>query len=234
MKNLGWNVLAGLALLAIIALAYGILTIYSNPASPLNPFPPPTLPANVAIPTKTVTPIFLPATWTPQPVVPIEARPSSTPIPSATTYKLTSATPEPSPTATGTATALGLEGVLLSGGSPTSLAYFCMLSIAKPLDGGNVEHDSNFDGSWIIQNGGSETWDSSQVEMRFITGTKLQTRADTLKLPRDVPTGSSLKFSLDMKAPTQAGTYFSTWGLVQGERVICRWTIAIHVPTGPQ
>jgi Ig-like domain from next to BRCA1 gene len=224
MKNIALNSLAGLALLAIVAVAFVVLTIYSNPYSPLNPFPPPTLPANVVIPTSTLTPIFLPATWTPQPLVLTQARPSSTLIPSATTFKLITNTPTATPTGTAT------EVVILPTSTPTGLAYFCMLSIAKPLDGGNVDPNSSFDGSWIIKNGGTETWDSSQVEVRYITGARLQTRADTLKLPRDVPTGSSLRFTLDMKAPGAGGTYYSTWGLMQGDRVICRWTIAIFVP----
>jgi hypothetical protein len=224
MRNMAWNILAVVALLAIIGVAFVVLTIYSNPASPLNPFPPPTLPANVVIPTSTITPIYLPATWTPQPVALTEARLSSTPIPSATTFKLITNTPLPSLTETPT------ETVLVPGSTPSALAYFCMLSIDKLLNGGTVTHDEHFDGSWTIKNGGSETWDSSQVVVRFITGAILQTKGDTLKLSRDVPTGSSLKFSLDMKAPGTPGIYYSTWGLMQGERIICRWTIAIYVP----
>jgi hypothetical protein len=224
MKNIALNILAVVALLAIVAVAYVVLTIYSNPTSPLNPFPPPTLPANVVIPTHTMTPILLPATWTPQPAVLIDARSSSTPIPSPTSFTIETNTPSPSPTQTAT------EVVLLPSFTPSALAYFCMFSISKTLNGGNVDANTNFDGSWIIKNGGTETWDSSQVEVRFITGTRLQTRADTLKLPRDVPEGSSLKFSLDMKAPSSPGIYYSTWGLMQGSRVICRWTIAINVP----
>jgi hypothetical protein len=124
--------------------------------------------------------------------------------------------------------------VILPTDSPTALAFFCMLSIAKPLDGGNVEAGSNFDGSWIVKNGGTETWDSSRVEARYLTGTTLQTKADSLKLPRDVPTGSSIRLTLDLRAPTAPGIYYSTWGLVDGNRVICRWTIAIYVPPQPQ
>ena len=224
MKNIALNILAVVVLLAIIAVAFFVLTIYANPASPLNPFPPPTLPANVVIPTLTVTPIFLPATWTPQPVAQTEARLSSTPIPTATTFKLITNTPLPTLTETPT------ETVLVPSSTPSALAYFCMVSISKLLDGGTVTHDEHFDGSWTIKNGGSETWDSSQVEVRFITGTILQTKGDTLKLPRDVPTGDSLKFSVDMKAPADPGIHYSTWGLMQGSRVICRWTVAIYVP----
>ncbi len=228
MKNIVLNGLAVVALLAIVAVAYVVLTIYSNPASPLNPFPPPTLPANVVIPTSTLTPIFLPATWTPQPAPLTEARSSSTPIPSPTTYKLITDTPLPTFTETPT------EVVLLPSFTPSALAYFCILSISRQLDGGNVDYNSGFDGSWTIMNGGTETWDSNEVEVRYLTGTRFQTGADSLKLKDDVPTGSSLDVTVDMKAPADVGTFYSTWGLVQGERVICRWTIAIHVPTKPQ
>jgi hypothetical protein len=228
MKDVAWNILTIVALLAIIGLAFVALTIYSNPASLLNPFPPPTLPARVSIPTITLTPIFLPATWTPQPEHLNEIQPSSTPIPSATTFTLGTETPSPSPTETIT------EVVLLPSSSPTELAYSCMLAIAKPLNGSNVDYDSGFDGSWVVKNGGTETWDSSQVEVRYLTGTKLQTKADTLKLPRVVPPGSSVRLTVDMKAPADVGTFYSTWGLVLGDRVFCRWTIAITVPTKPQ
>jgi len=227
MKDLALNILTVVTLLAIIGLAFVALAIYSNPASPLNPFPPPTLPARIGIPTTTLTPILLPATWTPQPALPNEIQPSSTPLPSATTFTLVTETPSPLPTETVT------EVVLLPSSTPTELGYACMLAVAKPLDGSNVDYDSSFDGSWIVKNGGTETWDSTQVEIHYLTGTKFQTKTDKLKLPRDVPPGSSLKFTVDMKAPADVGTYYSTWGLVLGNKVFCRWTIAIRVPPKP-
>ena len=229
MKNAAWNILAVLALLAIVALAFVILTIYSNPASALNPFPPPTLPANVVIPTHTVTPIFLPATWTPQPLAQIEARPSSTTIPNSTNYKLVTDTLTPAVSDTSTALVMGTG----PSDTPTELAYFCEISVDKPLDGGMVNYAENFDGQWSIKNGGTVTWDQTQVEARYITGTKLQTKYDSVKLPRDIPPGKSVKLTLDMTAPADVGTYFSTWGLMQGDRVICRWNFAIRIPKGP-
>lgn len=60
-----WNVLSFLGLFGIIGMIVVILTIFNNPASLMNPFPPPTVPAPIIMPTSTITPMSLPATWTP-------------------------------------------------------------------------------------------------------------------------------------------------------------------------
>ena len=59
------NVLSFLGLFGIIGMIVVILMIFGNPATSMNPFPPPTLPAPVILPTNTATPVRLPATWTP-------------------------------------------------------------------------------------------------------------------------------------------------------------------------
>ena len=223
MKNTAWNILAVLALLSIVALAFVFLNIYSNPDSSLNPFPPPTSPANVMIPSSTITPLRLPATWTPKPVAPTEARPSSTPVPTATTYKLITDTAVSSLSETSPAL------VVLATDTATPYKYFCTISVEKRLDGGTVDPALNFDGQWTIKNGGTSTWDRTQVEARYITGTKLQTKDDTVKLPFDVNPGATVHLTLDMTAPPAVGLYYSTWGLMEGNTVICRWTFAIQI-----
>src|SRR3989304_9948692 len=60
------NFLTILVLLATVCVAGLFLTIYFNPASGFNPFPPPTLPVVISLPTLTPTPRnLLPPTWTP-------------------------------------------------------------------------------------------------------------------------------------------------------------------------
>ncbi len=60
-----WNILTVITLLASIGLIGALLMIYSNPFISINPFPPPTMPVLVVIPTSTATPVVLPPTWTP-------------------------------------------------------------------------------------------------------------------------------------------------------------------------
>lgn len=59
-----WNILTVLVLLATCGLAYFFYTLFTNPNSPLNPFPPVPLPTEVQTPTPTFTIIPLQPTWT--------------------------------------------------------------------------------------------------------------------------------------------------------------------------
>lgn len=83
-----WNILTVLTLLASIGLIGALLMVYSNPFISINPFPPPTMPVLVIIPTSTATPVVLPPTWTPTVGVTETPEPAtSTPVilPSETT-----------------------------------------------------------------------------------------------------------------------------------------------------
>jgi hypothetical protein len=65
-------------LLVTLIIGGTLIAIFLNPQIPLNPFPPPTLPATLGFPTPTNTPeIYLPPTWTPSPAV----APTATSIP---------------------------------------------------------------------------------------------------------------------------------------------------------
>lgn len=83
-KNAFWNALSIIVFLAIIAVIAFFALIFINPYSALNPFPPPTLPASLNLPTFTPTFPQLPPTWTPggplEPIQGITLKPSSTPL----------------------------------------------------------------------------------------------------------------------------------------------------------
>jgi len=84
-RDLVWNVLTGLALLATVSLVAALALIFSNPAIGLNPFPPPTMPVLVDLSTPTATLVFLPPTWTPAaPTATAQTAPTSTPAPVST------------------------------------------------------------------------------------------------------------------------------------------------------
>lgn len=104
-SGLVWNTLTVLVLISVLCVGLGFLVIFINPSSAFNPFPPPTLPAELAFPTITNTPrSVLPATWTPQPTGEPTAtetpRPTATQIPTETPFSLFTETPtsEVSPT----------------------------------------------------------------------------------------------------------------------------------------
>lgn len=102
------NILTVVILLVVVAVVGIFWSIFSDPNSAYNLFPPPTLPAVASVPTLTPTPNgMLAPTWTPtvtrEPTLTPTLRPSSTPIPTATPFILATNTPSqtsPEPTVT--------------------------------------------------------------------------------------------------------------------------------------
>jgi len=84
-----WNLLTIITLLGMVAAVVGTLWVFQFPYSSINPFPPPTMPALIVLPSATATAYKLPATYTPEPTLTPE--PSSTPVPATSTVSPTSA-----------------------------------------------------------------------------------------------------------------------------------------------
>jgi hypothetical protein len=84
MKLTIWDVLAILLVVAAVTVAAVVFAILADPESSLNPFPPPTLPATIMVPTSTSTQVSLPPTWTPTPRLEPTQRPTSTQYPTST------------------------------------------------------------------------------------------------------------------------------------------------------
>jgi hypothetical protein len=83
-----WNILTVIVLLMTLCVCVGVGVLLVNPQNELNPFPPPTLPAEAEYPTATPTPkSVLPPTWTPAPtIIPTQTpAPTNTLIPTNTT-----------------------------------------------------------------------------------------------------------------------------------------------------
>jgi hypothetical protein len=92
-----WTILSILVLVAILILVGIFGMIFFNPYSSLNPFPPAPLPTLMTYPTATITPLPLPATYTPTRTIEPTATPTNlptwTPVPSFTPFVLGSVTP---------------------------------------------------------------------------------------------------------------------------------------------
>ncbi len=115
-----WNILTIFALLGVLAIALIFLAIFLNPYASLNPFPPATLPAVMAFPTSTATPVrFLDPTWTAsptqEPTITSTLLPSSTLPPTETPFVLFTLTPTPEETPQ-----LGKMPFEISPGTPVS------------------------------------------------------------------------------------------------------------------
>ena len=98
-----WDILSICVLLVTICIGLYYVLVFINPNIPLNPFSPQRLEARL-IPTPTITPLSMPATWTPSatPYIPATdtPRPTFTPIFTNTPFSLASPTATLKPSAT--------------------------------------------------------------------------------------------------------------------------------------
>jgi hypothetical protein len=110
-----------LALIGVLCVACFFISVFTNPYSNLNPFPPPTMPALMSLPTETPTAIIitLPSTWTatisPVPSLTDTPQPTSTLQPTPTPVSLS---PTPTETETGPPSSYDFE---VREGSPKAI-----------------------------------------------------------------------------------------------------------------
>ncbi len=106
MNSRVWDILSIIGLISICCLVVVFAQIAMDPNSSLNPFPPPTMPALIELPTSTATLRSLPPTWTATPPVDREIQSTQTLPPTRTGWVLPTftSTPTNTPTRTNTPT----------------------------------------------------------------------------------------------------------------------------------
>lgn len=115
-NNLIWNILTVIFIIISVAAIGYFGLLFADPATPLNPFPPPTMPALIQLPTSTPMAVKLPPTWTPTIVVTTEPTATNTPQ-----IELTQ-TPTEGATPTALATTNNAKYPFASKGEPAAMA----------------------------------------------------------------------------------------------------------------
>lgn len=140
-------------------------------------------------------------------------QPTNTPAPTATLFIPTAtrvpATPKPTLT-------------------PTPAAYSCELKSTSPAAGTKFKLNEDYDASWVVKNIGTKTWELGSLDLKFVEGTKMQTKADIFDVTSVVESGKDLTLIVDMKAPSTAGKYTATWALVMDSKTLCTLPVSIE------
>ncbi len=228
MKDTFWNLLTGLVLIGTLIVLVLFLMVFSNPRSFINPLPPPELPQVLVVPSATATLRSLPTLATPEEFIgdaapeEVEAtpRPSSTPLPTHTSFVLPSATMTLTPTPTETETPTV---------TPTSAAYNCDVISSFPAYDQVFPPGGDFDGRWTLRNSGTERW-GEIVDLIYISGARFQTGGDAVDIQKaSVAPGESTDVIVDMIAPGKPGTYKTVWRLRRSDTTFCEVTLQIVV-----
>lgn len=112
--------------------------------------------------------------------------------------------------------------------SATVTSAVCEVSVSPSL-GKTMNPGDDFDAVWTVKNISGKTWDLYSTDYKYISGTKLQKYASAYDLDQAVKPGGTITLQVDMLAPTDSGTYSTTWALVQGNTVLCTLPVKIVV-----
>ena len=140
-------------------------------------------------------------------------QPTNTPEPTATLFIPTNTwiPPTPKPTLT-----------------PTTAPYACELKSTSPAAGTKININTDYDASWVVKNVGKNTWELGSLELKYIEGTKMQTKADIFDVTTVVESGKELTVIVDMKTPSTAGKYTATWALAIDGKTLCTLPVNIE------
>ncbi len=116
---------------------------------------------------------------------------------------------------------------------PPTTIEGCSIVSQTPNNGAMFTADTPFTTTWLLQNSGSETWDSTILGIRFVgaqNDVQLHTGPSFFNLSTNVNPGNMYNFGVTMLAPFSAGSYGEVWELVNGNRQLCQFSVYITVP----
>lgn len=128
-----------------------------------------------------------------------------------------------------TPTSTRIPATLPPAATATPINSGCTITNQSPSFGDDFPKEADFDGKWVVKNTSSSTWSSTAVDIKYIGGTKFQTKVDMVDLSSDVAVDGSYTVVIDMKTPKTAGRYSTTWAFVQGGTTLCTLGITLDV-----
>jgi hypothetical protein len=113
------------------------------------------------------------------------------------------------------------------GSTPVPASGTCQITSTIPTSALQLRAD--FDAVWTVKNTSGSDWDLSQVDYKFISGTRLHKYGDLFDLGVTVRNGETVSIRVDMMAPATAGTYATNWAIMRGGTTLCTLPISVTV-----
>ena len=72
-------------------------------------------------------------------------------------------------------------------------------------------------------------WGHSNADLKYISGTAMQTKGSLFDLTADVNGGQSYTATVAMLSPSTAGTYTAVWEIIQDSVLVCTLNLSVRV-----
>ncbi len=145
-------------------------------------------------------------------------------------------TQTPLPTKTSTITPSPTATILFSTWTPivptttaverTDSDYSCMVASVSPSK--SMAPRTSFDAKWEIYNTGQKSWDRTNADYYYSSGTRMHEKS-AYDFPRDVDPGDSVTLIVDMVAPKNTGSYSTVWRVRIGKTQFCNMSLTVTV-----
>lgn len=145
--------------------------------------------------------------------------PTETPTPTQT----------PLPTATPTQRIIYIPATLAPTLTRTPSDFQCALVSQSPPNNTQYGPGADFDAVWVLKNTGIKPWDKTEIDLTYVSGTKMQKYQDSIDLPQNVEPGDPITLRVDMLAPGDKGTHTTTWALKKSGATLCSFSLTIKV-----
>lgn len=111
----------------------------------------------------------------------------------------------------------------------TAGAYACSITSQSISDYAEFAPNEEFDASWTIKNTGTESWDASQIDYRYLSGSETYKYESAYDFSSSVASGGSITLIVDMVAPSTEASYESFWGVFNSSINFCTLPLRIKV-----
>lgn len=122
-----------------------------------------------------------------------------------------------------------VPATLAPAATATPSSYNCSVTDSSPDFGWDIRPGGDFDGRWTVKNTGTDAWKASEVDIKFVSGTKFHTNVEAMDLGADVAKDGSYSIVVDMLAPNETGRFSTTWAVVRGSQTLCVLPLTIDV-----
>ncbi len=141
--------------------------------------------------------------------------PTESPTPTFIFILPTSTVPSSTPTATPDNSGAGSE-------------FACRVDSQSPSNNTAFAAGESFDAHWWVTNIGTEMWDRNSSDYRYSSGDAIH-KTEAYDLQRNVQPGKQGEIVVDMKAPSDPGTYSTAWKIRIGGNEFCTMSLSIVV-----
>lgn len=141
------------------------------------------------------------------------------------------ATSTPEPTITVTVTNTYIPPTKMPSATATVMAYSCSLVSTSPSSGSKINVSTDFDAKWVVKNNGTKAWEVGYVDLKYVSGEKMQTVADIFDINTATAKGAELTLIVDMKTPAAAGKYKASWVLTMDGTPMCTLPVNVEAVT---